>query len=266
MGSVNRAYLRNLARLYADGRPGGTGTFVEDSDATANAVSFDTLINGALAELYDVLVAARGHEYYATDAILDLANGGVRTGVSLYPLPTDFYELLSIRLEWDPYFIEELHPMGVRERSRYESLAYNIFERGTPKAYRLQGTQTASARTVEILPVPTRAVTCRIRYIPLFANLADDAALFDGVNGWEKLVALKAAIEYRTIAEKPLGNLAQLYAECFARINALADQRNANYAEQIQQVNPERWRRGGMIGGLGSGSGIFDDSFDDSFN
>jgi len=261
MGSVNRAYLRNLARLYADGRPGGTGTFVEDSDATANAVSFDTLINGALAELYDVLVAARGHEYYATDA--DIA---IVAGTSLYALPTDFYELLSIRLQWDPYYIEELHPMGVRERSRYESLAYNIFERGTPKAYRLQGTQTASARTVEILPVPTRTVTCRIRYIPLFANLTDDTALFDGVNGWEKLVALKAAIEYRTIAEKPLGNLSQLYAECFARINALADQRNANYAEQVQQVNPERWRRGGSIGGLGSGSGIFDDSFDDSFN
>lgn len=260
MGAVNRAYLRNLARTYADGRPGGSSAFVVDSDSTANAVSFDTLINGALAELFDVLVAARGHEYYATDADLSIVSG-----TSLYSLPTDFYELLSIRLQWDPFFIEELKPMGVRERTRYEMLV-GIFERGTPKAYRLQGTQTASARTVEILPVPTRAVTARIRYIPLFANLTDDTATFDGVNGWEKLVALKAAIEYRTIAEKPIGNLAQLYAECFARISALADQRNANYAEQVQQVFPEKWRRGRSIGGLGAGNDIFDDSFDDSFN
>lgn len=260
MGAVNRAYLRNLARLYADGRPGGSNAFIADSDAAANAVSFDTLVNGALAELYDVLVAARGHEYYATDA--DIA---IVSGTSLYSLPTDFYELLSIRLNWDSFFIEELHPMGVRERTRYEMLV-GIFERGTPKAYRLQGTQTASARTVEILPVPTRAVTCRIRYIPLFANLVDDTSTFDGVNGWEKLVALKAAIEYRTVAEKPLGNLSQLYAECYARISALADQRNANYAEQVQQVHPERRRGRGAVGGTGAGYGIFDDSFDESFN
>jgi len=262
MGSVNRAYLRNLARTYADGRPGGNSSFVPDSDATTNAISMDTLVNGALAELYDLLVSARGHEYYATDADIAIVNG-----TSLYALPTDFYELLSIRLQWDPYFIEELHPMGVRERSRYESLAYGVFERGTAKAYRLQGTQTASARTVEILPVPTRTVTCRIRYIPLFAQLANDTATFDGVNGWEKLVALKAAIEWRTIAEKPIGNLAQLYAECFARIQSLADQRNANYAEQIQQVFPERWKRGRLgMGGLGAGNDIFDDTYDDSFN
>jgi hypothetical protein len=261
MGSVNRAYLRNLARLYADGHPNGTGAFIVDSDSATNAVSFDTLINGALAELYDLLVSARGHEYYATDADISIV-----TGTSLYSLPTDFYELLSIRLNWDPYFIEELKPMGVRERTRYEMLV-GIFERGTPKAYRLQGTQTASARTVEILPVPTRSVTCRIRYIPLFAQLASDSDTFDGVNGWEKLVALKAAIEYRTVAEKPLGNLQALYAECFARIQSLADQRNANYAEQVQQVNPERWKRGRLgVGGLGAGNDIFDDSFDDSFN
>lgn len=258
MGQVNRAYLRNLARLYADGRPGGSGGFIDDTDGTANAVSLDTLINGALAELFDVLVAARGHEYYATDATI-----AVVSGTSLYALPTDFYELLSIRLYWDANFIEEMHPMGVRERTRYEMLT-NIFERGTPKAYRLQGTQTASARSVEILPIPSRAVTAQIRYIPLFSPLTDDTSTFDGVNGWEKLVALKVAIEYRTIAEKPMGNLNALYAECYARITALADQRNANYAEQIQQVNPERWRRG--VGGLGAGNDIFDDTFDDSFN
>lgn len=258
MGSVNRAYLRNLARTYADGRPGGSSSFVPDSDATLNAVSLDTLINTCLAELFDVLVAARGHEYYATDA--DIA---VVSGTKLYALPTDFYQLLSIRLNWGPTQIEELHPFGARERTRYEML--QIFDRFTPKAYRLQGTQTASARSVEILPMPRTAVTANIRYIPLFAPLTDDAATFDGVNGWEKLVALKVAIEYRTIAEKPIGNLAQLYAENFARISALADQRNANYAEQIQQVFPERHRRG-YLGSPGSGNGIFDDTFDESFN
>src|SRR5690242_73475 len=122
MGSVNRAYLRNLARLYADGRPGGTNTFVPDSDATLNAVSLDTLINTCLAELYDVLVAARGHEYYATDADISVVSG-----TTTYDLPTDVYQLLSIRLNWGPTQIEELKPFGVRERTRYEML--QVFDR-----------------------------------------------------------------------------------------------------------------------------------------
>jgi hypothetical protein len=258
MSAINRAYLRNLARLYADGRPGGSSGFVVDSDATANAVSFDTLINGALAELYDLLVAARGHEYYATDATLNIV-----ADTATYSLASDFYQLLSVRLEWGDGELEELTPAAVRQRTAYENTLIP-WQRGSLKAYRLRGTQTASAQTMEFFPTPTTSVTARYRYIPAFALLDDDADTFDGVNGWEKLVALKAAIEYRTIAEKPLGTLPQLYAECMARISALGDQRNANYAEQVQNVHPEgRFRR---IGGLGDGDGIFDGSFDGSFN
>lgn len=259
MSSVNRAYLRNLAQLYADGRPGGTNSFVVSSDATANAVSWDTLINSCLLELFDLFVAARGHEYYETDADLSIV-----AGTSRYSLPADFYQLLSLRLYWSDTDIEEMHQMGVRERTRYERQPSN-FDRWTPKAFRLRGTQAASARTVEILPVPTQAVTANVRYIPVFSALTDDTTTFDVVNGGDDLVALKAAIKYRTIAEKPIGNLQALYAECYARIQGMADQRAANFAEQIQQVFPER--RGGFgIGGRGAGYGIFDDSFDESFN
>lgn len=266
MSSVNRAYLRNLAQLYADGRPGGSSSFVVNSDATANAVSWDTLINSCALELFDLFVAARGHEYYESDADLSLGPGlGTGGSSTLYALPSDFYQLLSLRLYWDANTIEEMHQMGVRERSRYER-AYNTFDRGTPKAFRLRGTQSASARTVEILPAPTKAVTANVRYIPTFSALADDTTTMDVVNGGDDLIALKAAIKYRTIAEKPLGNLPQLYAECHTRISQMADQRAANFAEQIQQVYPERGRRVFGIGGLGAGYGIFDDSFDESFN
>lgn len=235
MSAINRAYLRNLARLYADGRPGGSEAFVVDSDAAANAVSFDTLVNGAAAELYDLLVAARGHEYYAADTTLSIV-----ASTAAYALPSDFYQLLSARLEWGTGRFEELVPAGVRERTDYANLTY--WAPFTPKAYRLKGTQTASSQSFELFPTPSSAVTARVRYIPAFALLANDAATFDGVNGWEKLIALKAAIEYRTIAEKPLGPLPQLYQETFQRIQSLADQRNANYAEQVQNVYPEGGR------------------------
>jgi hypothetical protein len=267
MGAVTRAFIRNRARLYADGRPGGANAFVKDSDPTPDAASFDTLVNGAIAELYDLLVSLRGHEYYASDATLAIV-----AGTSQYPLPADFYQLLSVRLEWAAQDFEELKPMGVRERTRYENIA--TWNRGTAKAYRLRGTFTASARIIELLPVPSSSVTGRLRYIPICPLLVDDTTTFDDVNDWSKLVALKAAIEYRTIAEKPIGNLQQLYNECAARISALGDQRNANYAEQVQQVYPEGrrralgyWDASGSSGGGGEGDdgGIFDGSFDGSF-
>jgi hypothetical protein len=257
MSAINRAYLRNLARLYADGRPGGSEAFVVDSDATANAVSFDTLINGALAELFDLLVAARGHEYYATDATLSIVSG-----TATYSLASTFYQLLSVRLEWASGEYEELQPAAVRQRTAYENTLVP-WQFGSIKAYRLRGSQTASAQTMEFFPTPTTTVTARYRYIPALTLLADDDDTFDGVNGWEKLVALKAAMEYRTIAEKPLGPLPQLYQECLLRIQGLADQRNANYAEQVQNVHPEG--RGRRIGGLGEGDGIFSDEFGGEF-
>jgi len=237
MSAINRAYLRNLTRLYADGRPGGSEAFVVDSDATANAVSLDTIINGAAAELYDLLIAARGHEYYTTESTTALTGASIVAGTSAYTLPTDFYQLLSIRLEWASNDIEEMVPTGVRSRTDFANFA--TWGRWSPKAYRLRGTQTASAQTIDIFPTPTSAVTTRVRYIPVFALLANDSATFDGVNGWEKLIALKAAIEYRTIAEKPLGTLPQLYQETLLRIQGLADQRNATYAEQVQNVHPD---------------------------
>lgn len=236
MGSVNRAYLRNLARLYADGRPGDANAFVVDSDSNPDAVSMDTIVNGCIAEWYDALVAARGHEYFLTTATLSITGG-----LATYTLPAGFYQLLSARLYWGPTDIEELSPVGVRDRTMLDMVT--TFARWTPKAYRLRGTQGGGMRTFELFPTPpvgTTPVTCQIRYIPICSLLVDDTTTFDDANNSSDLVALKAAIKYRTIAEKPIGNLQNLYAECAARIEALADQRNANTAEQVGQAYPER--------------------------
>ncbi len=238
MGAVNRVFIRNLARLYANGLPGGADEFVPDSNSDPDAVSFDTIVNGCIAEWYDAMVSARGHEWFANDYTFSVVGG---TGA--YTLPADFYQLLSARLEWDQNNKEELEPTPVRDRTDYDMLT--TFTRWTPKAYRLRGTQATGLRTFELFPTPpagSSSVTCRVRYIPICSLLTDDTTTFDDANNYSEFIALKAAIKYRTIAEKPLGNLRQRYAECGARLNSLADQRNANVAEQVGQVYPERSR------------------------
>lgn len=225
--------MRNLARLYADGRPGGADAFIPDSDSSANAVSFDTIVNGCIAEWYDAMVAARGHEYFLTESTLAIV-----AGTAAYTLPADFYQLLSARLEWGANEVEELDPTPERDRTWFANISTS-WARWSPKAYRLRGTQAGGLRTFELFPTPTSAVTCTVRYIPICSLLTDDTTTFDDANNYSELIALKAAIKYRTIAEKPIGNLQQLYIECSARLSALADQRNANTAETIGQASPE---------------------------
>jgi hypothetical protein len=237
MGLVNRAVLRNLTRLYADGRPSGSNAFIVDSDATLNAVSLDTLVNLAIAKFYDMLVSARGHEYYATDTAITMVSG-----TQQYALPTTFYQLLTAHLEWDAQNFEQLHDTSQFERTDYQN--WVNWGRWTEKAYRLIGTQAASAQTLELWPAPQLSGTIlRVRYIPQFAPLTDDVTGFDSVNGWEKFIALAAAIDYRTAAGKDLGNLASLYQEELTRIESMADKRAANAAPQIIQVYPESSRR-----------------------
>jgi len=232
MGVVNRAYLRNLSRMYANERPGGSSAFIVDSDGTANAISLDSIINLKLASFYDLLVQARGHENYATDAAVTTI-----AGTATYALPSDCYQVLSIHLEWAPMQFEIVNATSVRERIDYQNWTY--WARYSPKAYRLRGTQANAGQTLEFFPTPSSVVLARVRYIPEFSPLVDDVSTFDSVNGWENLIALSAAIDLRTFAEKDLGSLPGLLAKEEERIRTLADQRSTGEAAQVVDVYPD---------------------------
>lgn len=232
MGVVNRAYLRNLARLYANERPGGSSAFVVDSDAAANAISLDSIINLKIASFYDLLVQARGHENYAQDTSISTI-----AGTATYQLPTDCYQVLSIHLEWSPQQFEIVNATSVRERIDFQNWVY--WARNSPKAYRLRGTQQIAGQTLEFFPTPSSIVTARIRYIPEFQPLVNDTDTFDSVNNWEALIAIAAAIDLKTFAEKDLGPLPGLLAKEEDRVRTLADQRSTGEAAQVVDVQPD---------------------------
>lgn len=229
MAQVTLAQLRTLARVFANQRPAGSNAFVSDTD-------LNTIINLRIASLYDMLVAARGHEYYASDYTFTTANG--TPTYSLAGLTPPFYQLLDVRLNWDAQNIEAVQDTSVYQRSNYQNWL-QAWSRWSPKAYRLRGVQAASASTLEFFPTPTVAVSCTARYIPAFVALPDDVTTFDSVNGWEVLVALGAAIDLRMSAEKDYGPPGVRYSEEFERIKGLADQRSANMPPRIVDVNPD---------------------------
>lgn len=230
--SVTRATIRNNARLYADQRPGGGSTFIIDEE-------YNRLIGLALAELYDRLVAARGQEYYEKeDTSITTANGTAN-----YNLPADYYQMLSVDLLWGT----RLEPVPalehVADRSRFNDAPW---DEGCGKAFRVRSpttpTDPSSAHRIQFFPTPTSAVSVVLRYVPTCPVLTQDAGIggsFDGVNGWDRAVSLRVAIEARIIEKVSANDLRSLYEAELERIDQMAADRVASTASRIRDVNPE---------------------------
>jgi len=217
--------IRDLAKLYADERSSGVNAFIKD-------LQLNKLVNLALAELYDDLVNARGAEYY------ELEDTSIVTvsGTASYDLPSDYYRLLSLHLQWGTDELEEMHKLGsLNDRHLYTRISW---QRWTRKAYHEHG------KTLEFFPTPTGPATVVLRYVPAFQDLTTDASTFDGVNGWERVVALRVAVEIRMIQKLPYGDLMSLYQQERDRIQALAADRVVGEPAKIRDVDPEGGGRG----------------------
>lgn len=227
--SVTLAQLRLDARLYADQRPGSASSFISESELTG-------LINAKAKELYDMLVEARGSEYYATEATIAIVSG-----TSRYNLPSDFYQLSSVTLEWATQDFELVFPIGsVRERNKFQGWQgqWQAWSRYSRKGYQLRASQ------IEFMPEPRTDVTCRLQYVPTYTALVADGDTFDGINGWEKMVALGVAIEMRVIEKRSATDLQQLYAPQLERIETMKTERDAEAPKEIVDVQRLRMRPG----------------------
>src|SRR5690349_15048410 len=92
--------LRTGARKYADFIASGSAASVfSDADV-------DGFVNDAIAEYYEMLVAARGHEYFLTSTTISITSG-----TTSYTLPATLMELSTITLEWDANTHELVNPI-----------------------------------------------------------------------------------------------------------------------------------------------------------
>lgn len=203
---------------------------VSGSNAFVPAAQALRLANLACGEFYDLLVACRGHEYYVKETPISLVAGTFR-----YFLPSDFYQLYSVTLAWGPQDVEEVPDYSsLRDRPLFlNGLAWA--RRGT-KAFRLRQDE------IEFLPVPTSAVTATLQYLPAFQDLVTGVGpgnTFNGVNGWERLISLRTAIDMCAIAQRESATLANLYAAEKQRIEEMAADRAAEHPDQIRDVCPE---------------------------
>lgn len=227
MATVTFLQLQTDTLLYADQRPGGANQHV-------NPTELKRLINTAAREYWDLLVGIRGREYFATSTPLSIVGN-----TATYNLPATLFTLLSITLEWDARTHEPVRPIdGTQSRAQYTNLG--VWTPGSSKCYELRGSQSGPM-VIDFLPTPASAVTARVRYVPVMTDLVNDGDTIDTVNGWDKLVTMKAAIEMLSIkgSTKQTAALQVLYEQQLQRITELAGERDASEPGQVRDVDPE---------------------------
>jgi hypothetical protein len=223
------------AYLYAAQVP-GPGAFVTPAQALR-------LVNLACGEFYDLVVSARGHEHYIDEADIALEAGRAR-----YDLPPNFYEMFAVTIIWglSPVSLGSVDPQDVEDVPAYATIRDRVrylnglqWARRSAKAFRLRGQDG-----IEFLPVPTSPCVVRIQYLPVFDDLFLTEGQFDGINGWERMISLRVAIDMCAIAQRASGALDNLYATERQRVIDMVTERAAEHPSQLRETFPEGGYRG----------------------
>lgn len=127
-----------------------------EGDPNITDAELTALANRHLTEVYDALVDAGPPEYYASTATVTTVSG-----TASYALPADFRTLVDVYAQESSTALRHCFPMRSGERSLYRD--------------------------------PTGAWSVTVEYIPAAADLVENSDTFDGVSGWEELIALLMA-------------------------------------------------------------------------
>ena len=185
VGQVQLSDLRTQAKQRADMV---NSSFVTDAE-------WNTYLSSSYKELYDLMVASYGDDYFAV-----FGSNQVTDGVnSTYALPVDFYKLLGVDQlvggRWT-----NVPPFGVADRNRQSAYA------GNP---------------------PPGGITFRLIYIPRPAALSNDTDIADGVAGWEDYIVVRGAMKALAKEESDVTVLAGELALLKQRIEGMAMNRDA---------------------------------------
>jgi hypothetical protein len=210
---VSLASLKEQARFRADQVNSG---FVSDSELRG-------YINASLTELYDLLVAAYGDDYYTKTVPQSITS----TGAEYYALASDFYKLQGVDLQMDSVNWKTLKPYMFSERNRWGGVG--AWNDGGCK-YKLMGTN------LYLKPVPPVGKVLQVWYVPICPSLAVDADEFDFINGWEEYVIVDVAIKMMVKEESPIGELAAQKQAMRARLDQMKIDRDIGQPMRIADV------------------------------
>lgn len=213
--SITLAQLRTKVRQRADME---NSNFITDSEING-------YINSAIAELYDLLVASYGEDYYTTSTDFTTANGQ-----DAYTLPNDFYKLRGVDLQLSGDDFTALTRFNWNERNRHKSFSSMSVAGYSNVRYRLRG------GSLIISPTPDGARTLRLWYVPVATALSADGDTFDDINQWGEFVVLEGAIRCLQKEESDVSILMAQKADIRRRIEVMGQNRDEGTEEGMTNV------------------------------
>lgn len=208
--TVALSSLRTQIRQRADLE---NSEFVTDAELT-------TWINASATELYDLLVAAYGQDYYLTSDSISVVSG-----TATYALPADFYQMTGLDIPYNGQVLT-VRPFRWHERNRRSDLDGDLFN----LRYQIQG------GNLKFIPTPAATVTATLWYIPAFTSLAADDDTLDGINGWEEFVVIDCAIKARIKEEAGTTELERAKAYVLKRIEDMKGNRDSAEPMRVQDI------------------------------
>lgn len=217
MASVTLAQFRERSRERADME---NSRFVSDAE-------LNRYINSSIQELYDILVASRGENYYVNSSTI------ATTSTDTYSLPADFLKLMGVDIISGGKAYT-LRAFNWSERNRYKE-PYFINDNAN-LMYQVRGSN------IVLMPQPQGNVQLKLWYIPRAVLLTLDTDSFDGINGWEEYVVIDAAIKMRVKEESPIDELVLAKQDMKARVLAASSARNSAEPSRVQDVDGTPFR------------------------
>jgi len=122
---------------------------------TPTDATIEGMLNKALRDLYAKLCEGAGEFLSENVSLITSA------GVSVYTLPSDFWQLRGVTWERDVQFHAPLYRFESRDRAKLAGRQW-----GSWAKYRLADVALGGAPSIELLPAPDSAYTIRVDYIP----------------------------------------------------------------------------------------------------
>lgn len=163
------------------------------------------LVNEAIPRVWDILVSCAPPDYYSATASFSTVAG--QLAYALADVAPDFYKMRGL------WRMESGAPVSLRDVNASERGAYGP---------------------------PLGATALTMRYIPCAPKLEADEDTIDGVNGWEELIVLEAAIDILNKQERDPRILMNKRDREEQRIRAMA-YRDAGSPARIQRVRGRRY-------------------------
>lgn len=203
-------------------------------------------------ELYDLLIAAYGNDYYVKTPYTYTTGNTIdpNYNAQVYPLPPDFYKLLLCEVALNPG-----DPNSWVTLRQYERIQQNLWN--YPNVYTFYGITNLRYRltgtNIQIVPIASAGQTIRIWYAQRPQTLVSDSDILDGISGWEEYIIVDAAAK---ALQKEESDNTELLGEKMAlkvRLEAMANNRNEGEPQRVSDSRMRNfaWSDDGTMSGAG---------------